>query len=313
MRRSSPLWAGEERQAVGALALEQEIAYSYDQPIHQLRHRLVVVPPEFHGTQARRDFSLSVSHPAARVRFGTDAFSNCVVSVEVGEVADHITFSLRATVTVHGDQAAPEPRHLVHDRRLLRPSALTGADGALADAARMLALSGGRPVEIGELACAWTSRAMSYGHGTTDVQTTAAAALAGGRGVCQDYAHIMLALCRAAGVSARYVSGHLIGEGGSHAWVEVLDEAASGRGSVAVGFDPTHDRRTDSRYLAVAVGRDYADVAPTSGTFRGQARGELTVRKRLLPLPADGINSLGPMQSGLAAGPALASARLRAS
>ena len=56
----------------------------------------------------------------------------------------------------------------------------------------------------------------------TSIATTAAEALAGGRGVCQDTAHVMIALCRAAGLPARYVSGHLLGEGGTHAWVEVI-------------------------------------------------------------------------------------------
>src|SRR6202034_936161 len=115
--------------------------------------------------------------------------------------------------------------------------------------------------------------------------TTASEALAGGRGVCQDYAHVMLAICRAAGVPARYVSGHLIGEGGSHAWVEVLQKDPMGSGGIAVGFDPTHDRRVDGRYLTVAVGRDYSDVAPTSGTFRGHTQGALTVQKRLSEIP----------------------------
>ena len=61
---------------------------------------------------------------------------------------------------------------------------------------------------------------------------------------------------------ARYVSGHLLGEGASHAWVEVR---ADGR---TVAYDPTHARETDLRYVTVAVGRDYRDVAPTAGTYR---------------------------------------------
>jgi transglutaminase-like putative cysteine protease len=83
-----------------------------------------------------------------------------------------------------------------------------------------------------------------------------------------------------AGIPARYVSGHLLGEGGSHAWVEVL--RPSGRHWVAEGWDPTHDRRTDDAYITVAVGRDYADVAPLSGTYDGTGvEGTLTVSKRV--------------------------------
>ena len=80
------------------------------------------------------------------------------------------------------------------------------------------------------------------------------------------------------GVPARYVSGHLVGDGASHAWVEVYD--ADRRTVVSV--DPTHARRTDLRYVVTAVGRDYGDVAPTSGTYVSRhGKGKLAVRKRI--------------------------------
>jgi transglutaminase-like putative cysteine protease len=92
----------------------------------------------------------------------------------------------------------------------------------------------------------------------------------------------MLALCRLCRLPARYISGHLVGEGGSHAWVEVLLPSAAGGGALeAVAYDPTNDRRAGDTYLTVAVGRDYADVAPTYGTYRGSAGGGLTSWKSL--------------------------------
>jgi transglutaminase-like putative cysteine protease len=89
----------------------------------------------------------------------------------------------------------------------------------------------------------------------------------------------MVALCRLCDLPARYVSGHLLGDGGTHAWVEVLMPDSGGMVS-AVPFDPTHDLRAGPRYVTVAVGRDYGDVAPTSGTFEGPFPGELTTHKR---------------------------------
>ena len=128
---------------------------------------------------------------------------------------------------------------------------------------------------------------MTYTPGATEVETTAAEALALGRGVCQDYAHIMLALCRLAGLPARYVSGHLLGEGGTHAWVEVLLPAAGRpRHAAAFAFDPTHDRRAGLSYVTVAVGADYGDVAPTSGTFEARRRGGALVSRRRVALTA---------------------------
>jgi transglutaminase-like putative cysteine protease len=120
---------------------------------------------------------------------------------------------------------------------------------------------------------------MRYTRGVTGVSTTAAEAFALGGGVCQDYAHVMLALCRLCGLPARYVSGHLLGEGATHAWIEVL--LPDGDGAVAHAFDPTHGVRTGLRHLTVATGRDYADVAPTSGTFRAGPSGALTSRQRV--------------------------------
>jgi transglutaminase-like putative cysteine protease len=90
----------------------------------------------------------------------------------------------------------------------------------------------------------------------------------------------MVAACRSVGVAARYVSGHLLGEGGSHAWVEVLRRHPVHPGRWwAEAWDPTHCRRTDDGYITIATGRDYRDVAPMSGTFDGDAQGSLTVRK----------------------------------
>ena len=144
-----------------------------------------------------------------------------------------------------------------------------------------LTASGATGLELADLVNGLVHDQLRYEWGVTSVATTAAQAWAGGAGVCQDYAHCMLVLARLCGLSARYVSGHLLGEGGTHAWVEILvphprePECVS-----AVAFDPTHGRRAGLRYVTVAVGRDYADVAPTSGTYEGSYEGVLTTSKR---------------------------------
>jgi transglutaminase-like putative cysteine protease len=92
----------------------------------------------------------------------------------------------------------------------------------------------------------------------------------------------MLAICRACGLPSRYVSGHLLGQGGTHAWVEVILPTRDGTGdAIAHAFDPTHASRGGLGYVTVAVGADYADVAPTSGTFRSGSPGRLTASKRV--------------------------------
>jgi transglutaminase-like putative cysteine protease len=130
--------------------------------------------------------------------------------------------------------------------------------------------------------CAGVHRALPYRKGATSVGTTAAQAFAIGSGVCQDQAHVMLAMCRALGMPARYVSGHLLGEGLTHAWVEViLPHPRRPAIAVAVPMDPCHGRLAGATYVTVAVGRDYDDVAPTSGTYVGPHRNQLTSATRL--------------------------------
>lgn len=108
-------------------------------------------------------------------------------------------------------------------------------------------------------------RALEYLPGATAAHAPAEAALSQGRGVCQDYAHIMLSLLRMEGIPARYVTGMTMGEGASHAWVEALC------GSYWYGFDPTNDLLADDTYIRVNCGRDSADCAIIRGTFYGFA------------------------------------------
>jgi hypothetical protein len=148
---------------------------------------------------------------------------------------------------------------------LLRPTRLTAADDRLRDLAADLTGSADTPLENAERICDLVHSAITYEYGVTSVRTTAAEALAGGRGVCQDSAHVMLALCHLAGLPARYVSGHLLGQGGTHAWVEVI--TARAQDAVAVAFDPCNGRRTGSGYVTVATGRDYATTLRLWRTF----------------------------------------------
>ena len=106
-------------------------------------------------------------------------------------------------------------------------------------------------------------KAFVYTPGSTTIRTTAEQALAQRKGVCQDYAHVMLSVCRHVGLTARYIAGLLGGEGATHAWVEVYQD---GRW---VGLDPTHNRLVDDSYITIAHGRDYRDCMLDIGIFSG--------------------------------------------
>jgi len=262
--------------------LRQTFRYEYPEPIRDLNHRLVVIPPERFGDQRRLWHDVSVGLDGARLEKHSDRFGNMIVDVFAPRVPDAIEFVAEVSV----ERRAAEPNRLpdgwLADGYLLEPSALTEADDAILRAADDLAASAEWGLPLADRINDWVYQSMTYRWGATGVRTTAAQALEMGAGVCQDYAHVMLALCRTCGLPSRYVSGHMLGQGGTHAWVEVVLPANDGTGdAVAHTFDPTHASRGGLGYVTVAVGGDYSDVAPTSGTYLSGARGRLTATKRV--------------------------------
>ncbi|HEV8596569.1 MAG TPA: transglutaminase family protein [Candidatus Dormibacteraeota bacterium] len=262
--------------------VRQTFRYEYPEPIRDLSHRLIVIPPERFGDQRRLWHDVSVGLDGARLANRSDRFGNVIVDVFAPRVPDVIEFVAEVSV----ERRAAEPNRLADgwlaDGYLLEPSRLTAADDRLLRAADDLAEAADWGLELADCINDWVYQSMTYRHGVTGVRTTAAEALALGAGVCQDYAHVMLAICRACGLPSRYVSGHLLGQGGTHAWVEVILPTRDGTGdAIAHAFDPTHASRGGLGYVTVAVGADYADVAPTSGTFRSGSPGRLTASKRV--------------------------------
>lgn len=107
----------------------------------------------------------------------------------------------------------------------------------------------------------WLYENFSYKKGSTGIFTTAEEAIAQGCGVCQDYSHIMISLCRMAGIPARYAVGLLIGEGETHAWVEIFS------GGRWYGLDPTNNTPVGDDHIRISRGRNYADCLITDGLF----------------------------------------------
>ena len=147
----------------------------------------------------------------------------------------------------------------------------TTVDPALAEAARERT-RGADPLETASIIAAWVRERVEYVPGATEVQTSAQEAWGKGQGVCQDIAHLTVALLRETGLPARYVSGYLhprpkagIGQaiaGQSHAWVEYW-------AGDWVAADPTNQAAVGEGHVVVARGRDYADVPPLKGIYHG--------------------------------------------
>jgi transglutaminase-like putative cysteine protease len=250
--------------------VRQHYRYVYSGPIHDIRQRLLMIPPDRHGDQTLLSYDLEVRGTSGplTIEWQTDPFGNRVCRVEASAVQHALDFEAWFIVR----RAVPPGTVRVSDderRHFLSFTGLTASNQSIVGVAQRIASQTTDPYQRASLAHDWAASAIEYQLGVTSHQTPAAMALHLGRGVCQDYAHILLSVLRVLRIPCRYVSGHLLGEGAPHAWVEVLlpDEV--------VAYDPTHRRQTTPNYITVAVGRDFADVTTTSGVFSGAATGRL--------------------------------------
>ncbi len=146
-------------------------------------------------------------------------------------------------------------------------------------------------------------RAFAYTPQHTKVDSPIDHALKSRKGVCQDFAHIMIALGRNLGIPCRYVSGYLhhrtedqdrSAEDATHAWVEAL---LPGLGWV--GFDPTNDLVVTNRHIRTAVGRDYSEVPPTRGVFKGEASTETELKVGVQVAPTSAPPVMEPTASSV--------------
>ena len=281
-------------------SLRHVTRFTYDTPIAEsvMEARM---QPRSDGCQRCLHFALTPS-PSARVMMYQDHDGNSVHFFDIP--ARHARLTLTAEALV---ECAPPPR--LPDRlgpdawvaldaladsgecwEYLTPSVFTRASPLLDDFARELRLErGDDPLSTLRRIMSEMSARFEYKPQSTRVDSPIDEALEARHGVCQDFAHIFIALTRRLGIPTRYVSGYLYRDaashdrstdGATHAWVEaVLPEIGW------IGFDPTNNLIAEDRHIRVAVGRDYADVPPTRGVYKGltAVRSELAVAVRVGP------------------------------
>lgn len=224
---------------------------------------------------------------ATRLQHYTDFYSNTVHHFEIAE--DHSSLAIETNAIVETNPPPP----------LAEDATVGTAEGSLQGATSFDFLHASRFVEVSPeiwrlaidathgMTDSWqrTLAIMNFVHtrlvyesNSTHVHTHMRQVLEQGRGVCQDFAHVMLGLCRCVQLPARYVSGYLATESASatHAWVEVFVPDHGWR-----ALDPTHNRQADATYVKIGIGRDYSDVSPVTGYYKGTLEHRMHVEVKI--------------------------------
>ena len=276
--------------------IEHVSRYFYDIPVRNSVMSLCLMPRDDGGQRLLR-FSVSTD-PLASMNSETDSYGNTKHVLNIHR--QHQFLEIVTSSTVETTPPTPLPASLkdgvwekirsdreslahwdfTHDSAFVRPSP------TLTDFVERVGIKPtGDPLESVSLLSDSLYHSLQYVPGSTSAISPIEHALESGQGVCQDYAHIMIAIARSWGVPARYVSGYLYvaGEDGeqarasaSHAWVECLFPSLGW-----VGFDPTNHCLADERHVHMAVGRDYHDVSPVRGVLRGGGGVRLEVAVRM--------------------------------
>jgi len=259
------------------LAVQYTTSYAYSEPTRRVIQLLRLTPSSFAG-QNVLDWRIDVDCDA-RLRDGRDGYGNLTHMLYIDQPVRQLIIAVSGRVLTE-DRAgvvAGVPGDLPHEI-FLRETPLTRAGAALHELASALDHQGGAPLDKLHRLAERIHLRTTFDTRSTLVETTAEEAFSAGHGVCQDFAHIFMAVARCIGIPARYVSGHLFRRDGNlhqsagHAWAEAW---VADLGWVA--FDPTNGICADDAYIRVACGLDYRDAAPVAGARAGGGQEKLSV------------------------------------
>jgi transglutaminase-like putative cysteine protease len=276
------------------LAVRHSTRYQYDDAVRESVMEVWMQPQKRSG-QRLVSFDLELE-PAAQLFSYADTFGNAVYHFDIPQPHRRLTIMARAAVETEAPPPLPDALDRGEWDRLrsdfvrgehfdfLHPHGFTGPTAALEAFVAEKQLHELRvrdPLNALRELSRTVYQAFAYEAGVTRADSPIDDVLKARKGVCQDFAHVMIAICREWGVPARYVSGYLFTDrkagdrsdpDATHAWVEVFLPSLRW-----VGFDPTNNIPSGERHIACAVGRDYSDVPPSRGVYKGEAESELAV------------------------------------
>ena len=254
------------------LHFEYRMELTYSQMVNESHYTLKCLPRDT-DMQRISDLAINIT-PAHNCQRGTDPFGNLTVYGNLYFPHDRFAVSVTGTAETWlavSQKNTETPMLYRHPHGLNRPD-----DGIRSYFSRIIT---NHPCENHYETALYLMHSLhddfTYEQGVTGVSTTAAEAWALGKGVCQDYAHIFIALCQLAGIPARYVTGMMCGEGATHAWVEILS------GDYWYALDPTNNCIAADAYIKIAHGRDAADCMVNKGILRSFAEQHQTVTVRV--------------------------------
>ncbi|MEO0586878.1 MAG: transglutaminase family protein [Planctomycetota bacterium] len=304
--------------------IEHTTRFVYDSPVRESVMEVRMKPRDEWGQQCLA-FDLRTT-PRANVHAYRDPLGNAVHYFDIPRT--HLSQTVTAVAQVRVDALDVEPVDIPGDfdrlaacyaddpgcwEMTLPSHFVATTDGLEAFAASVGAERAESTLDTADRLCRLVNERLAYAPDTTDAESTIDQALAQGGGVCQDFAHVLIALLRRVGMPARYVSGYLFrgtfadtppqpqslwqaddpqrlagqtqrqsmqqaesaddtAHGATHAWVEAYIPDHGW-----IGIDPTLAQRVSETHIRTAVGRDYADVPPTRGVYRGNSQGQMEV------------------------------------
>jgi transglutaminase-like putative cysteine protease len=271
------------------LRIHHETKLSYSAPVTETVFEARMAPPTDEDQTALR-YRLTIA-PAAQVTSYRDGFGNRVDLFNVATPYRDLTIRATSFVRTHRRDVARrlegvgwpgEGAAAVEALEFLGPSPLVDQSPALDEFVATLTRPEGMLAGILERLVEAVAGRLIYEKRVTTARTPLGEALGLGRGVCQDFAHLFLGACRALGLPARYVSGYVNhpGEIATHAWCQVWAGDRVGW----VDVDPTARVFPGDDHVVTAVGRDYSDVPPNRGVWKGRAEESIAVTVTVEPV-----------------------------